>query len=300
MPRPQRTDVDDGWHHVMNRGVDRADVFLDDNDRVQFGHRLAEIHERFGVETHAYCLMDNHYHLLLHCPFGGLSRAMQLVGSVYTRHVNDRVGRDGPLFRGRFHSRLITTDAHLVTAVRYIHRNALDLSGVDRVDAYRWSSHRTYLGHRTPPPWMFTSTVLAHFAGDAHAFHAFVSDEPVVRPVADLSAEQLEMLIDAISLALAQQGVDDGGRLGARSRAAALAWADQSAGVEHARLMELFGVDSSGALRSARSRARRQLATDDGLRVALDRATALVFDQRVNWGLTPVDTGGQRDARAAS
>ncbi|WP_395159643.1 transposase [Ilumatobacter sp.] len=76
-------------------------------------------------EVLAYCLMDNHFHLLLHCQSGGLSDAMQRLGSAYTRHVNDRVGRDGPLFRGRFHSRLIGDVRYLANVVRYIHRNAL-------------------------------------------------------------------------------------------------------------------------------------------------------------------------------
>jgi REP element-mobilizing transposase RayT len=83
----------------MNRGVNREPTFFADVDRRQFGHRLADIHERFGVETLAYCLMDNHYHLLLRARDGGLSRAMHHLGLVYTRRTNDRLGRDGPLFR---------------------------------------------------------------------------------------------------------------------------------------------------------------------------------------------------------
>jgi putative transposase len=76
------------------------------------------------------------------------SDAMQLLGAVCTRHANDRIGRDGPLFRGRFHSILIVSDAQLVASVRSVHRNALDLDGVADVLLYRWSSHRSYLGHR--------------------------------------------------------------------------------------------------------------------------------------------------------
>jgi REP element-mobilizing transposase RayT len=261
----------------MNRGVDRADVFLDDNDRVQFGHRLAEIHERFGVETHGYCLMDNHYHLLLHCPCGGLSKAMQLVGSVYTRHVNDRLGRDGPLFRGRFHSRLVTSDEQLLATVRYIHRNALDLPGVDRVDAYRWSSHRTYLGFRTPPPWMYTRTVLAQFGGDVRAYEQFVTENGASDRRLHVSVEELQALGRAISLVLAQQGVDDGVRMGSRARSGTLAWADSAGDVSATTVMEAFGIENREALRSARSRARRQMAADPALRDAVERAAALVF-----------------------
>ncbi len=177
MARPLRIDIEDGWHHVMNRGADHRAAFLDDSDRIELGTRLGDMYERFGVETHAYCLMTTHYHLLLHCPNGGLSDAMQRLGSIYTRHLNDRVGRDGALFRGRFHSRLVVSDAHLVAAARYIHRNALDLPGVDRVERYRWSSHRAYLGHRAAPPWLRTDVVLGHFGNDTTAF-AFVLDTP--------------------------------------------------------------------------------------------------------------------------
>lgn len=98
MPRPLRIDVEDGWNHVMNRGIDHGDVFFADTDRIEFGQRLGDVFDRFGIRTHAYCLMDNHFHLLLHCPEGRLSDAMQRLGSLYTRHVNDRLGRDGALF----------------------------------------------------------------------------------------------------------------------------------------------------------------------------------------------------------
>ena len=118
MGRQTRTDRQDGWHHVVNRGVARMATFHDDADRVEFGRLLAVGHDRFGVEVHAYCLMTNHFHLVLHCPDGGLSEYMQLLTSVHARHVNDRAGRDGPLYRGRFASRHIRDGRYLRNAVR--------------------------------------------------------------------------------------------------------------------------------------------------------------------------------------
>ena len=133
---------------MMNRGVNRQLVFFSDADRVEFGRVLAEMHQRFGVETLAYCLMPNHYHLVLRCPDGGLSDAMQHVGSTYTRRTNTRVGRDGPLFRGRFHAIHVADDVYLKWVVRYIHRNAVDIAGIQGCEDYRWSSYRSYLGLR--------------------------------------------------------------------------------------------------------------------------------------------------------
>jgi REP element-mobilizing transposase RayT len=257
-------DVEDGWYHVMNRGADRRNVFFDDTDRIEFGARLADLHGRFGVETHAYCLMDNHYHVLLHCPAGGLSPAMQRLGSLYTRHVNDRLGRDGALFRGRFHSRVITGDAHLLAAARYIHRNPLDLPGVDEPDGYRWSSHRTYLGLRARPPWMVTSTVLGVFAGDTLAFDHFVAQRPEATNLGVPTIGTIRAVIETAELVLAEKGLDDRGRIEPLARSLALAWA-RDAGVANAFLLEAFDLASTTALHSAVSRARSRVRDDDAL-----------------------------------
>ncbi len=256
----------------MNRGADRRNVFFDDSDRIEFGARLADIYERFGVETHAYCLMDNHYHTLFHCPDGGLSLAMQRLGSLYTRHVNDRLGRDGALFRGRFHSRVITSEAHLVAAARYIHRNPLDLPGIDQPDGYRWSSHRTYLGFREPPPWMVTSTVLGAFDGDAVAFDRFVADQSHAAELATPTIAMIRAVVETAELVLAEKGLDDRGRIGPLARSLALAWA-RDAGVTNELLLEAFNIGTLPALQMAVSRARAKANNDS----ALIHATRIVL-----------------------
>lgn len=170
----------------MNRGVDHQRIFFADADRVEFGRLLGEIHTKWGVETLAYCLMDNHYHLILHAPDGGLSAAMQYLGLVYTRHTNDRVGRDGPICRGRFASMLITSDSYLLQATRYVHRNALDLPGVRRPENYRWSSYRAYLGYRRRPPFLQTEPVLELVGGDRRALARFTDgDDSIARWTVD-------------------------------------------------------------------------------------------------------------------
>ena len=284
MARPLRPDIENGWHHVMNRGIDHADVFFDDSDRIEFGQRLADVFDRFGVRTHAYCLMDNHFHLLWHCPNAGLSDAMQRLGSLYTRHVNDRVGRDGPLFRGRFHSRLITDERHLVTATRYIHRNPLDLPGVHHARDYRWSSHRTYLGMRRKPEWMCTATVLDGW--DPEGFDRFVDDD--LHAPRHAEGQVLRAMVEATELILAEQGVPDDARAGAVARKVVLAWAMSNAAAPDTVLMESFGLRSLGALRKASSRASALVGADPRLGVAMSKLMDLFARGWDNTGLTRV------------
>jgi REP element-mobilizing transposase RayT len=302
MARPLRIDIEDGWHHVMNRGTDRSAVFLDDSDRIEFGTRLADVHARFGVETHAYCLMTTHFHALLHCPNGGLSDAMQRLGSIYTRHVNDRAGRDGALFRGRFHSRLVVSDAHLLAAVRYIHRNALDLPEVDHVERYRWSSHRAYLGYRTVPPWLRTDVVLGHFGNDTTAFAAFVEASDPPETIRRPTSEELAGFERAAAFVLAELGLGERGKIAALARAATIAFvlevSNTSGAWTEAWMQEAFRFPSRNALRSAVSRVRSRLASDPVFGAAVERTADLVSSTRLHQGSDPCCN--HRAARAAS
>jgi hypothetical protein len=219
--------------------------------------------------------MDTHYHLLLRCPDGGLSSAMQRLGSLYTRHVNDRIGRDGALFRGRFHSKLIVDDRYLLAATRYIHRNALDVREVDSVEHYRWSSHRTYLGLRRRPDWLYTDTVLSSFGGDAGAFGEFVSAglEPSVPRRFDRS--DLVAFLDAANLVVIELGFGDRGRATVVARSVALGWVDAVGGCDQAEVMEILEIPSAGAMRTAVSRARRRRLEDPSFAAAVERSADL-------------------------
>jgi REP element-mobilizing transposase RayT len=140
MPRPQRSDYPGAWHHVMNRGVARTKVFLDDADRQAFLDELREAMCQKSMEVHAYCLMGNHYHILLMSRDGKLSGAMQRFSSRYTHRFNRRHTRDGPLFRGRYTSVEIKTDAHLLQALRYIHLNPVNIKRTHSPEDWHWSS----------------------------------------------------------------------------------------------------------------------------------------------------------------
>jgi REP element-mobilizing transposase RayT len=142
------------WFHVNNRGSDRQDIFSADGDRLTFEWLLGDVDDRFAVEIHAYVLMSNHFHLLLHDPGGELSAAMQYLTAKYATAYNRRTSRDGPLLTGRFHSTPIVDDAQLCATARYIHRNPLAFVPKSALGAYRWSSLPVVLGRRTAPPWL--------------------------------------------------------------------------------------------------------------------------------------------------
>ena len=221
--------------------------------------------------TLAYCLMSNHYHLLLHCPGGSLSEGMQRLVSLFTRHVNDRVGRDGALFRGRFHSREITDDSYLLAATRYIHRNPLDLPGVADIANYRWSSHRTYLGLRAEPSWLRTTDVLDHWKGDRQQFDEFVRDDLAAGVRPSVERADIEAVMAAAAIVFAERAEDASGRL---ARTVALTWASEQA-ADRALLQSLFEFDNRQALTAAISRGRRRLETDEEMREILTRAVSL-------------------------
>ena len=270
--RRHRVDVPGGIHHVMNRGIDRGDIFFGDVDRVEFGSRLAAIHEEFGVQTLAYCLLDNHYHLLLRTPEAGISAAMQHLASVYARHTNDRLGRDGPLFRGRFHAIHVTTDRYLAAAARYIHRNAIDVVGAERIREYRWSSYRTYLGCRRTPPFLDTELVMSLYGGDLDAFiRATESDlEPTIATPDDQPID-IEPFLRFERARLELESADDAPEP-ASDRMVLLLLADATDDITLAADVDRrLGFPSAGTRRTALSRARRRLADDPSLALLVDR-----------------------------
>ena len=178
MPRSLRTDYAGAWHHVMNRGADHRDIFEDDADRTIFLDALALAAERFHLEVHAYCLMSNHFHLLLLSCEGQLSAGMKFLSGRFTRLTNVRAGRDGPLFRGRYYSVGITSDAHLVEACRYIHLNPVAARMTQNAEAWRWSSARAYLGPSAVPQWLKTEYILDLFGPSNRdaSYRDFIAD----------------------------------------------------------------------------------------------------------------------------
>lgn len=146
MPRRPRLDFAGAFHHVTNRGNQGAAIFRDDGDRRLFLALLAEAVARHGWRCHGYCLMGNHYHLLLETPEATLSRGMQWLSAVSTQRFNRARGVSGHLYQGRFHSTLLERDSHLLEAVRYLALNPVRAGLVARAEEWEWSHHRALAG----------------------------------------------------------------------------------------------------------------------------------------------------------
>ena len=131
--------------------------------------------ERYRVEIHAYSLMPNHYHLLVHSPHATLSRAMRHLNGVFTQRLNQRERWDGPVFRGRFASQWVEDDAYLEALLAYLHLNPVRAHLVHRPDDECWTSHRAYLGLEKVPPWLTVEEMLRRLGGP-EAVHRYVLD----------------------------------------------------------------------------------------------------------------------------
>ncbi len=164
MARPIRVEFAGAVYHVMARGNERREVFRDDPDRQRFLETLAEAVARFGLRLYAYCLMPNHYHLLLATPRANLSRAMGWLQTTYTARFNRRHRRSGHLFQGRYKAQLVEADVYAQWLVEYIHLNPvrprrksdpIPVARAAELARYRWSSHRDYAGlNRQPASWL--------------------------------------------------------------------------------------------------------------------------------------------------
>jgi len=143
MARPARICFPGALYHVMARGNARDPVVRDDVDRRCFLGTVAHVVDRYALVLYAYCLMDNHYHLLLETPKANLSQALRQLNGVYTQAFNRRHGKVGHVLQGRFKSILVDKDSYLLELARYVVLNPVRAKAVRKPEAYRWSIRAT-------------------------------------------------------------------------------------------------------------------------------------------------------------
>lgn len=182
MSRPLRIQYAGALYHITARGNRRAQIFVDDEDGKAFLKILAEVNRRFETRCHAYCLMGNHYHLLMETCRANLSLAMRQLNGVYTQTFNLVHRKVGHLFQGRYKAVLIEKDAHFLEASRYVALNPVRAGLVSRPEDWTWSSYGATIGLAKGEDCLTTGYLLGQYGetpGNAIAmYRKFVADAP--------------------------------------------------------------------------------------------------------------------------
>ena len=198
MARPLRITFPGAFYHITSRGNERKNVFKSKRDREKFLEYLESATQRYDAVIHVYCLLDNHYHLLLETPSGNLSQIMRHINGAYTTYFNVKRKRSGHLFQGRYKAILVDADEYAKELSRYIHLNPVRAKMVETPEDYDWSSYQYYIGRKKPPAWLTRDFILGYFskkvATAQQGYHGFVSElvhEQYDSPLAETTSSTL-------------------------------------------------------------------------------------------------------------
>lgn len=253
------------WFHIFNRGHDQQDIFSLPGDQMLFESLIGDAVESTGIGIHAYALMTNHFHLLVHAPDRSLPDFAQLLCGRYASAYNQRTNRTGAVFGGRFGSVPICSDEHLLVEARYVERNPLAFVPAQALANYLHSSLGCYVGRRSAPPWLTMSLLqedhYERFVLDAHSSDRFpLGSLPALDPIEPAAV---------FACTAAVMSSDPAHRSGpARNLAASIALELRVASTTE--LAPLLGV-TPGAVRQAARRGRISVDTDEFAKSAHDR-----------------------------
>ena len=166
MSRPARIEFEFATYHVTSRGDRREDIYEDDEDRRIFLKIFADVIEQYNWICHGYCLMSNHYHLLIETPDANLSKGMRQLNGVYSQANNRRHQRVGHVFQGRFKGILVNAETYLLELTRYVVLNPVAANMVERPEDWRWSSYQAMIGQCSVPSWLAIDGLLVQFNSD--------------------------------------------------------------------------------------------------------------------------------------
>jgi REP element-mobilizing transposase RayT len=180
MARPLRIQYAEAVYHVTSRGNARRPIFKDDKDRGMLLNILEEVNDRYHWLCHAYCLMSNHYHLVIETPDGNLSKGMRHLNGVYTMRFNRHHGSVGHVFQGRYKAILVQKESHLLEVCRYVVLNPVRAKVVEIPERWRWSSYRATAGIEKAHLCLSTDWVLGQFGSKKRIaekrYRGFVTD----------------------------------------------------------------------------------------------------------------------------
>jgi len=164
MARPLRISFEGALYHVTNRGNEKRDIFTDDTEKKVFLRLLKAAVKENQWRCYGYCLMNNHYHLLLETPLANISKGMKKINAEYSQYFNSKHRRVGHLFQGRFKAILVEKDSHLLELCRYIVLNPVRAGLCITPDKYEWSSYRATMNRSACPRLIERNWILSQFS----------------------------------------------------------------------------------------------------------------------------------------
>ena len=175
MARPLRIELPGALYHVTSRGDRREDIYLNDADRQRWLDLLGEVCVRYNWLCHAYCLMDNHFHIVIETVDSNLSAGMRQLNGVYTQWHNRTHGRVGHVFQGRFKAIIVQKEAYLLELARYVVLNPVRAGICQMPEQWHWSSYLAMVGQAHRPNWLHTEWLLEQFGSEyAKAVAAYI------------------------------------------------------------------------------------------------------------------------------
>lgn len=166
MARPSRIEFPHALYHVTSRGKGGVDIYWLQDDRALFLEVLEGVVRRFNWKVHGYCLMGNHYHLLLETPDSNLSHGMRQLNGVYSHKFNLKYERSGSIFNGRYKAVLVEKERYLLELARYIVVSPVKAGIAKSPGAWPWSSYQATAGMIEPPDWLYADWILSAFSDD--------------------------------------------------------------------------------------------------------------------------------------
>lgn len=195
MSRPLRIEYPGAIYHLTSRGNARSNIYVTDADRIGFLKLLAQTCQRFGWHSYAWCLMGNHYHLVIETSEANLSRGMRHINGVYTQTFNRTHQRVGHLFQGRYKAILVEKDSYLLEVIRYVLLNPVRANMTKTAGQYPWSSYRAMISKATTPDWLERDWVLGHYGNRLSAaqeqFIKFIQDGDNQSPLWEQLRQQI-------------------------------------------------------------------------------------------------------------
>jgi len=185
MPRKRRIEIA-GYYHIVNRGVEQRVIFQEKEDYEKFEELLCTYSPSYGVTVHNYCLMSNHYHLLIEITQTNLSLFMRQINMNYAIYFNKKYKRSGHLWQGRFKSWYVTDEAYLYTLMCYIEQNPLKAKMVKYIEAYPYSSFHYFLDYKNIPECLQNAWIVKNHKGDKEAIEAFLTQPVESRQLQEL------------------------------------------------------------------------------------------------------------------